>query len=61
MLDFAARIDGVDDEVNSPTTGVALTAPFGGMKNSSNQVYKEQAGAGVMDFYSFAKTVYLAG
>lgn len=61
VLDFASRIDAGVVKVNSPTTGVALTAPFGGMKNSSNQVYKEQAGAGVMDFYTFAKTVYLAG
>ena len=48
-------------KVNSPTTGVALTAPFGGIKHSSNQVYKEQTGAGVMDFYTTTKTLYLAG
>ena len=58
---FASRIDAGVIKVNSPTTGVALTAPFGGVKNSSNQVYKEQAGAGVMDFYTTTKTVYLSG
>ena len=48
-------------KVNSPTTGNAPNAPFGGFKHSSNQAAKEQAGAGVMDFYTQTKTVYLAG
>ncbi|MEZ5669090.1 MAG: aldehyde dehydrogenase family protein [Alphaproteobacteria bacterium] len=60
-IDFAERIDAGVIKVNSPTTGVALTAPFGGIKHSSNQTYKEQAGHGVMDFYTTTKTVYLAG
>jgi aldehyde dehydrogenase (NAD+) len=59
-VDFARRVEAGVVKINSPTTGVALNAPFGGMKHSSNQVYKEQAGAGVMDFYTFAKTVYLS-
>ncbi len=61
VLDFAGRIEAGVIKVNSPTTGVALAAPFGGIKHSSNQVYKEQAGAGVMDFYTTTKTVYLNG
>lgn len=61
VLDFAERIEAGIVKVNSPTTGVALTAPFGGIKHSSNQTYKEQAGHGVMDFYTTTKTVYLAG
>ncbi len=61
VLDFGSRIDAGVIKVNSPTTGVALTAPFGGIKHSSNQVYKEQTGAGVMDFYTTTKTLYLAG
>jgi len=61
VIDFAERIDAGVVKVNSPTTGVALTAPFGGVKHSSNQTYKEQAGHGVMDFYTTTKTVYLAG
>lgn len=48
-------------KVNSPTTGVALNAPFGGFKHSSNQSAKEQGGANVMDFYSRIKAVYLGG
>jgi alpha-ketoglutaric semialdehyde dehydrogenase len=60
-IEFAERIDAGVVKVNSPTTGVALTAPFGGIKHSSNQTYKEQAGHGVMDFYTTTKTVYLAG
>ncbi|MBE3638171.1 aldehyde dehydrogenase family protein [Mangrovicoccus sp. HB182678] len=46
-------------KVNAPTTGVALNAPFGGVKHSSNQSAKEQGGANVMEFYSSLKTVYL--
>lgn len=61
VIDFAERIDAGVVKVNSPTTGVALTAPFGGIKHSSNQTCKEQAGHGVMDFYTTTKTVYLAG
>ncbi len=48
-------------KVNAPTTGVALNAPFGGFKHSSNQAAKEQGGANVMDFYTRIKTVYLGG
>lgn len=60
-IEFASRVEAGVIKINSPTTGVALTAPFGGMKHSSNQIYKEQAGAGVMDLYTVAKTVYLSG
>lgn len=59
-LDFAKDIDAGIVKVNSATGGVALSAPFGGIKHSSNQTYKEQAGHGVMDFYTTVKTVYLA-
>lgn len=34
------------------TRRVARSAPFGGIKHSSNQTYKEQAGCGVMGFYT---------
>lgn len=60
-LDFAHDIEAGIIKVNSATGGVALSAPFGGIKHSSNQTYKEQAGHGVMDFYTRTKTVYLAG
>jgi aldehyde dehydrogenase (NAD+) len=58
-LRFAHEADAGVVKVNAPTTGVALTAPFGGFRHSSNQAAKEQAGATVMDFYSRIKTVYL--
>ena len=60
-LNFARDIEAGIIKINSATGGVALSAPFGGLKHSSNQTYKEQAGHGVMDFYTRTKTVYLAG
>lgn len=57
---FARDIDAGIVKVNSATGGVSGTAPFGGIKNSSNQTYREQAGLGVMDFYTTSRTVYLA-
>ncbi|HZQ61111.1 MAG TPA: aldehyde dehydrogenase family protein [Casimicrobiaceae bacterium] len=60
VLRLAREIDCGILKVNSPTTGVALNAPFGGLKHSSNQAAKEQAGGNVMDFYTQQKTVYLA-
>lgn len=46
-------------KVNQPTSGVAMNAPFGGLKNSSTQTYKEQAGETMMHFYTEEKTVYV--
>src|SRR5690606_5456511 len=57
---FARDIEAGVIQVNSTTGGVALSAPFGGLKHSSNQTYKEQAGHGVMDFYTRTKTVYFS-
>ncbi|MET4079780.1 aldehyde dehydrogenase family protein [Janibacter sp. UYMM211] len=45
-------------KVNQATNGMAMNAPFGGMKNSSTQTFKEQAGASMMTFYTTDKTVY---
>lgn len=47
-------------KVNQPTTGMATNAPFGGMKRSSTQTFKEQAGETMMHFYTTDKTVYLS-
>lgn len=47
-------------KINQPTTGMALTAPFGGLKNSSSQTFKEQAGETMMHFYTVEKTVYVS-
>ena len=59
-LRFAREVEAGVVKVNGPTTGVALNAPFGGFRHSSNQAAKEQSGATTMDFYSRIKTVYLA-
>jgi len=59
VLTFAQKTQHGIVKVNSPTTGVALNAPFGGFKHSSNQAAKEQGGATVMDFYTRIKTIYL--
>ncbi len=58
-LEFARRVDSGVVKVNLPTTGVAANAPFGGVKNSSTQTFKEQAGDTMMHFYTVDKTVYL--
>jgi len=60
ILSYAKDIEAGIIKVNSATGGVAGTAPFGGIKHSSNQTYKEQAGHGVMDFYTLTKAVYLS-
>ena len=44
--------------MNQISTGLALQAPFGGVKKSSTDSFKEQ-GAGAIDFYTRIKTVYL--
>lgn len=58
-LAFAHRIEAGVVKVNQATTGVAMNAPFGGIKHSSTQTYKEQAGETMMHFYTVDKTVYL--
>ncbi|WP_135304994.1 2,5-dioxovalerate dehydrogenase [Haloarcula amylovorans] len=45
-------------KVNEKTTGLELHVPFGGMKDSSSETYREQGDAG-LDFYTLSKTVYL--
>ncbi|WP_129113839.1 2,5-dioxovalerate dehydrogenase [Halegenticoccus tardaugens] len=45
-------------KVNEKTTGLELHVPFGGMKASSSETYREQGDAG-MDFFTTTKTVYL--
>lgn len=59
-LDFARQMDSGVVKVNLPTTGVAMNAPFGGIKGSSTQTFKEQAGETMMHFYTVDKTVYLS-
>ncbi len=45
-------------KVNEKTTGLELHVPFGGMKGSSNELYREQGDAG-LEFYTTSKTVYM--
>jgi len=53
---FAQLIEAGMVKVNQPTTGVALNAPFGGVKRSSTDTFREQGGI-AMDFFTRLKTV----
>jgi len=53
---FAQLIEAGMVKVNQPTTGVSLNAPFGGMKKSSTDTFREQ-GQVAMDFFTRVKTV----
>jgi acyl-CoA reductase-like NAD-dependent aldehyde dehydrogenase len=55
---YTERIEAGVVKVNQISTGLALQAPFGGVKKSSSDTFKEQ-GAGAIDFYTRIKTVYL--
>ncbi|MBC8001581.1 MAG: aldehyde dehydrogenase family protein [Opitutaceae bacterium] len=55
---YTEKIEAGVVKVNQISTGLALQAPFGGVKKSSTDSFKEQ-GAGAIDFYTKIKTVYL--
>ena len=55
---FVAEIEAGVAKVNEKTTGLELHAPFGGVKDSSTNTYREQGEAGI-EFYTTTKTVYL--
>jgi aldehyde dehydrogenase (NAD+) len=55
---YAERIEAGVVKVNQVSTGLALQAPFGGVKQSSTDTFREQ-GAGATEFYSRLKTVYV--
>jgi len=55
---YAERIEAGVVKINQISTGLALQAPFGGVKKSSTDSFKEQ-GASAIEFYSRLKTVYL--
>ena len=57
-MTYAERIEAGVVKINQISTGLALQAPFGGVKKSSTDSYKEQ-GPGAIEFYSKLKTVYL--
>lgn len=54
----AERLEAGVVKINQISTGLALQAPFGGVKKSSTDTFREQ-GAGAVEFYSRLKTVYL--
>src|SRR5206468_886340 len=53
---YAERIEAGVVKINQVSTGLALQAPFGGVKKSSSDSFKEQ-GAGAIEFYTRVKTV----
>jgi aldehyde dehydrogenase (NAD+) len=55
---YAERIESGVVKINQISTGLALQAPFGGVKKSSTDSFKEQ-GPQAIEFYSKLKTVYL--
>ncbi|QFY12514.1 aldehyde dehydrogenase family protein [Nonomuraea phyllanthi] len=55
---FAAHAQVGVVKVNRPTTGLDLNVPFGGVKDSSSNTFREQ-GTAALDFYTWSKTVYL--
>jgi aldehyde dehydrogenase (NAD+) len=59
-MQFARDVEAGVVKVNQATTGMAMNAPFGGMKMSSTQTHKEQAGDTMMKFYTTDKTIYVS-
>ncbi|MCC7375271.1 MAG: aldehyde dehydrogenase family protein [Verrucomicrobiales bacterium] len=55
---YVDRIQAGVVKVNQVSTGLALQAPFGGVKGSSTDTFREQ-GLAALDFYSRTRTVYL--
>ncbi|MDV3129566.1 aldehyde dehydrogenase family protein [Mycobacterium sp. 21AC1] len=56
--DFAARAQVGVVKVNRPTTGLDLNVPFGGVRDSSTNTFREQ-GERAVDFYTWSKSVYV--
>jgi 2,5-dioxopentanoate dehydrogenase len=56
--EFVDRTEAGVAKVNEKTTGLELHVPFGGLKDSSTNTYREQGDAG-LDFFTQIKTVYL--
>ena len=54
---FIERSESGVVKVNEKTTGLELHVPFGGLKRSSTNTYREQGDAG-LEFFSYIKTVY---
>ncbi len=56
-LEFADRVQAGIVKINRPTVGLELQVPFGGIKKSSSDSFKEQGEEGI-DFYTRMKAVY---
>ncbi|WP_336000469.1 aldehyde dehydrogenase family protein [Halorientalis halophila] len=56
--EFVGDIEAGVVKVNQTTTGIEFQLPFGGMKDSSTQTYKEQ-GRQAIDFFTHEKAVYV--
>lgn len=57
-LRYVDRIQAGVVKVNQVSTGLALQAPFGGVKGSSTDSFREQ-GLAALDFYTRSRTVYI--
>jgi aldehyde dehydrogenase (NAD+) len=55
--DFSARAQAGVIKVNRPTAGLDLNVPFGGVKDSSTNTFREQ-GRSALEFFTWGKTVY---
>lgn len=54
---FVEEVEAGVLKINEKTTGLELHVPFGGVKASSNETYREQGDAGI-DFFTTSRTVY---
>ncbi len=55
--EFVRRVESGVVKINEKTTGLELHVPFGGVKNSSSNTFREQGKAG-LEFFTTTKTVY---
>lgn len=58
VKEYIDRVETGVVKVNRPTIGVELQAPFGGVKGSSSDTYREQGDAAI-EFFTRIKTVYV--
>lgn len=54
---FVTEVEAGVAKINAKTTGLELHVPFGGVKRSSSETWREQGDAGI-EFYTLERTVY---
>jgi aldehyde dehydrogenase (NAD+) len=54
---FIDEVDAGVVKINEKTTGLELHVPFGGVKQSSSETWREQGDAGI-EFFTISKTIY---